>query len=161
MNTTRRQILLAISQLAAATALVACGRSPRQTGSGPADVELLASVAYDILPFPELAPAVYVQAASQVLDTGGEDVAAGLLQLREAAAGTAWKELGDATRINVLTSMQESPFFRTLRGATIQVVLRDPTARAIVGYGGPAIEQGGYLHRGFDDISWLPAAKNQ
>jgi hypothetical protein len=26
----------------------------------------------------------------------------------------------------------------------------------MVGYGGSAIEQGGYINRGFDEIDWLP-----
>jgi hypothetical protein len=29
----------------------------------------------------------------------------------------------------------------------------------LVGYGGSAIEQGGYINRGFDDIDWLEAVK--
>ena len=154
---TRRHALLTISQLAAATVLGACSKLP-QAGTDHQDLELVASVAYDILPFPELPPALYVQAASQVLETGGDELPAGLEALRAATAGTPWKELDDARRVQLLQSIEESPFFQTLRATTIQVVLRDPGARQIVGYGGSAIEHGGYLHRGFDDISWLPAA---
>lgn len=155
-TTTRRQALLTIAQLAAATALGACSRSP-QTGTGHQDLELVASVAYDILPFPELPPDLYVQAARQMLESGGDELPGGLEALRTATAGMPWKELDEARRVQMLQSIQDSPFFQTLRATTIQVVLRDPGARQIVGYGGSAIEHGGYLHRGFDDISWLPA----
>jgi len=158
MKTTRRQVLLGISQLAAAAALGACGRSPRQAGASHDDLELLASVAYDILPYPELPAALYVQAARQILESGGADVAAGLENVRQASSGTPWKDLEETIRIDILKSMQDSAFFRTLRGTTLQVLLRDPATYAIVGYGGSAMEHGGYINRGFNDIAWLPAA---
>ncbi len=160
MNLTRRRVLATISQLAAAAALSACGKSSREAAAIQDDVALLASVAYDILPFPELAPELYVQAGSQALKNGGNEVADGLKALRLATSGTPWKELDEGSRISALTSLQDSAFFRSLRGTTLQVVLGTPAARQLVGYGGSAIEHGGYLHRGFDDISWLPVAKN-
>lgn len=161
MNTSlnRRQALLCISQLAAAAVLGACSRSPGQAGAVGDDVELAASVAYDILPFQELPPALYVAAATQLLETGGDGVAAGLGTLRSATSGTPWRELPETRRVEVMESMQDSPFFQSLRAATIQVVLGSAEGRQLVGYGGSAIEHGGYLHRGFNDISWLQAAR--
>lgn len=160
MAITRRQALLTISQLAGAAALAACGRSSQPPASRQDHLELLASVAYDILPFPELDPALYVQAASRVVENTNAEFEAGLAWLRDATSGRAWKDLDETTRIGALTSMQDTPFFRTVRATTIQVVLGDPAARTLVGYGGSAKEHGGYLHRGFDDISWLPADRN-
>jgi hypothetical protein len=31
----------------------------------------------------------------------------------------------------------------------------------LLGYEGPAYEKGGYLHRGFDDLDWLPTPRVQ
>lgn len=159
MYITRRKVLLTIAQLAASAALAGCGKSRPEPDAGHENVELLASVAYDILPFPELPPALYVTAANRVLEAGGIDVAHGLEALRKASQGVTWKDLDEAKRVDVLQSLQTTPFFLALRTTTIQVVLRDPAGQAIAGYGGSAIQHGGYIRRGFDDIAWLPAAQ--
>jgi hypothetical protein len=158
---TRRQVLITISQLAAAAALASCARSPDKTaGAGNADLELLASVAYDILPYAELPPQSYVNAAQQILDLKHSEVPAGLQKLRDASPGTAWKDMAEAERVKILASMQDSPFFAVIRASTLQALLRDPATFAIVGYGGSSIQFGGYINRGFNDISWLPAQKS-
>jgi hypothetical protein len=160
--TTRRQVLVTISQLAAAATLAACTRSGNQaTGtSGGPDLELLASVAYDILPYAELTPDLYVKAAQQILDLHDAGMPDGLKKLRDASNNVPWKDLAEPDRVAILTSMQDTPFFEVLRSNTLLVLLREPATFAVVGYGGSAMQFGGYLHRGFNDISWLPASKN-
>ena len=163
MSTTRRQILITISQLATAAALVSCTRSADQaaaTASSP-NLELLASVAYDILPFAELPAALYIKAAQQILDLKDNHVIAGLETLRAANRNVAWKDVPEAERVAILSSVQHSPFFAVVRANTLQVLLRDPATFAVVGYGGPSIQYGGYLLRGFNDINWLPAATSK
>ena len=56
MSSTRRKFLRAISQLTAVLALVGCGRkeAPAAAKSRESDLNLLAGVAYDLLPFSEL-----------------------------------------------------------------------------------------------------------
>lgn len=159
---TRRQILLAISHLATAATLVSCSRSedsPAVAG-GNADLELLASVAYDILPYAGMPADAYVRAAQQILDLDDDDVPAGLQTLRDASNDVPWKDVAEARRVAILTSLQDSPFFSVVRTNTLQVLLRDPATFAIVGYGGSTIQHGGYLTRGFNDITWLPAPDN-
>jgi hypothetical protein len=160
--TTRRQVLITISQLAAAATLAACARSTDKTAAaaGNSDLELLASVTYDILPYAELPPQSYVNAAQQILDLKNSDVPAGLQKLRDASHGTAWKDVAEAERVKILASMQDSPFFAVIRASTLQALLRDPATFPIVGYGGSSIQFGGYINRGFNDISWLPARKS-
>lgn len=162
MLTTRRQVLVTISQLAAAATLAACSKSADQaaaTASGP-DLELLASVAFDILPYAELSPELYVKAAQQILDLHDASVPDGLQKLRDASKNVPWKDVAETERVAILTSLQGNPFFEVLRSNTLQVLLSEPAVFAIVGYGGSAMEFGGYINRGFNDISWLPAAKN-
>jgi hypothetical protein len=43
-----------------------------------------------------------------------------------------------------------------LKSIVVEVLFRDPALWDIVGYGGSAVEQGGYLNNGFDTITWLP-----
>ena len=162
-TTTRRRVLISISQLAAAATLVACSRSADQDAAtaDSTNLELLASVAYDILPYAELPPALYVKAAQQILDLKDKNVVVGLEKLHAASHNAAWKNVPETERVAILSSLQDSPFFGVVRGKTLQVLLRDPATFAVVGYGGPSIQYGGYLFRGFDDINWLPASSKK
>lgn len=163
MPTTRRKVLIAISQLATAATLASCNRSagPAVTTAGNSNPELLASVAYDILPFAELPPALYLKAAQQILDLKDNKVVAGLEKLRDASHNVAWKDVPEAQRVAILSSLHDSPFFSVVRAKTLQVLLRDPATFALVGYGGSSLEYGGYIRRGFNDINWLPASNNK
>lgn len=165
MTLTRRDMLLCISALATAT--VASCEDPSETvipAAGPtpaggSDLQILASVAYDLFPFPALAPELYIKAAEALLALNAPVVVEGLLQLRNASGTTAWMDLPEAQRIEVLTALEDSPFFTVARATTIAVLFRDQAVFDLVGYGGSAIEQGGYLNRGFEQITWLPEAQ--
>lgn len=158
----RRQMLLAISQLALGPVLAGCGEAapPDQSAVAAAesDLSLLAALAYDLFPFPGLTPELYLQVGERLLQADNPAVAEGLVQLRALAGSTPWRELDEARRIDALTQLQSGPFFAALRATTIEVLYRAPETFALVGYGGSAIEYGGYLHSGFDEIDWLPAA---
>ena len=161
----RRQVLLAISQLVLAGSLAACGPgTEQQVAAIPAadtDTELLASVAYDLFPYPALDASMYVRIAERLLQAGNPAITAGLAQLRTAVGGMPWKEVDENQRVAILTDLQGTPFFATVRAASLEVLYRSPEVFAMVGYGGSAIEQGGYINRGFDDIDWLPAPQQQ
>jgi hypothetical protein len=126
---------------------------------GDTDLQLLASVAYDLLPFATLEPALYVQVGERLLQGGNPAIAEGLAKLREVSGNVPWKELDESARVTLLASLEDTPFFVALRATTIEVLYRSPQVFALVGYGGSAIEYGGYLNRGFDEIDWLPQAQ--
>lgn len=162
----RREALLAISQLALAASLAACSDTPAPPPDavdaepqGDTDLQLLASVAYDLLPFATLEPALYVQVGERLLQGGNPAIAEGLVKLREVSGNVPWKELDESARVTLLASLEDTPFFVALRATTIEVLYRSPQVFALVGYGGSAIEYGGYLNRGFDEIHWLPQAQ--
>lgn len=162
----RREALLAISQLALAASLAACSDTPAPPPDavdaepqGDTDLQLLASVAYDLLPFATLEPALYVQVGERLLQGGNPAIAEGLAKLREVSGNVPWKELDESARVTLLASLEDTPFFVALRATTIEVLYRSPQVFALVGYGGSAIEYGGYLNRGFDEIHWLPQAQ--
>lgn len=163
---TRRAALVAISQMALAVSLAACSEAPESAApggdvepQGDTDLQLLASVAYDLFPFAALTPALYVQVGERLLQANNPAIAEGLAKLREVSGNVPWKELDEAARVTVLASLQETPFFAVLRAGTVEVLYRSPEVFALVGYGGSAIEYGGYLNRGFDEIDWLPQAQ--
>ena len=154
---TRRAALAAIAQLAAAASLAGCSMGSDDTASsGGNDVETLASVAYDLFPYDNLEPAVYVKAAEAIIATGDPMVADGLKQLSGKVNAKRWKDVPEAGRIAALTSLQDSDFFALIRSTSANVLYNNPAVWEIVGYGGPALEKGGYINRGFNDVSWLP-----
>ncbi len=156
----RRKVLIAISQIALAASLNACSEAEQAAApaaAGDTDLELLASVSYDLFPFAALMPEMYVRVAERLQQAGNPAIAEGLGQLRAAVDNLPWKDVDEARRVAVLTEMQATPFFAAVRAMTLEVLYRSPEVFAMVGYGGSAIEQGGYINRGFGDIDWLPA----
>jgi hypothetical protein len=59
-------------------------------------------------------------------------------------------------RVDTLKKIESSPFFQSVRLKTLQVLYSNPIAYAYFGYEGEAFSKGGYLHRGFNDLRWLP-----
>lgn len=51
---------------------------------------------------------------------------------------------------------EDNAFFEAVRGATLGGLYGNPEVAATLGFEGSAVEYGGYLDRGFDDIDWLP-----
>jgi hypothetical protein len=62
----------------------------------------------------------------------------------------------EEARVNALERIESTAFFQTLRVATLQTLYTTPMAYAYFGYEGEAFSKGGYLHRGFNDLRWLP-----
>ncbi len=60
------------------------------------------------------------------------------------------------TRLAAARAMEGTPFFGACRGTTVNNLYNNPIAFAHFGYQGSAWEHGGYKHRGFDDLIWLP-----
>ena len=55
-----------------------------------------------------------------------------------------------------LDSMQDTTLFDSLRQHLITALYNNPDVWTHFGYQGPSFAKGGYLERGFNDISWLP-----
>jgi len=65
----------------------------------------------------------------------------------------------EAKREDYLRTLEGSPFFRLVYQETLVGLYGDPAVSTLLGYEGSSVERGGYLKRGFDDISWLPTNK--
>jgi hypothetical protein len=52
--------------------------------------------------------------------------------------------------------MSGTAFFEAVRSKAIVTLYDDHEVWSLLGYEGPSFEHGGYLDRGFDDLSWLP-----
>jgi len=121
----------------------------------------LVAYAYCLLPVLEPAHDRYRAVADKVISAAAQapGIAALLQQGIDALNSTGkglWLNLPPTERVGIIKTLAGSPFFGYLHWITTETVMRDPALWAELGYQGSAIEHGGYLHRGFDDIDWLP-----
>jgi len=64
--------------------------------------------------------------------------------------------LSDSDRLAVARQIEGSPFFNAIKGHLIVALYNNEEIWMSFGYEGPSFPHGGYLHRGFNDINWLP-----
>jgi hypothetical protein len=69
--------------------------------------------------------------------------------------GSAWIGLSSEARLQALKGVEQTPFFQTLRSDFVIHFYSNPAIWPRFGYEGPSNDQGGYLHRGFNDIDWI------
>ncbi|MET4060219.1 hypothetical protein ABIB35_001764 [Arthrobacter sp. UYP6] len=68
-------------------------------------------------------------------------------------------ELSDERALAVLRRVADLEFFGFIRRTTVLNLYDDPQVWDVLGYEGPSFDKGGYLHRGFDDLDWLPTPR--
>ena len=71
-------------------------------------------------------------------------------------AGNDFCSLPDDKAYKVLKRIEGTDFFGFIRRTTVLNLYDDPAVWEALGYEGPSYDQGGYLHRGFNDLDWLP-----
>lgn len=70
------------------------------------------------------------------------------------AVGTKWIDLSADYQ---LTTLQAQPkLLETVKGKAVVALYNDPLVWRHFGYEGPSFQYGGYIHRGFNDLTWLP-----
>jgi hypothetical protein len=70
-------------------------------------------------------------------------------------AGSGWTALSEEARLRALKEAEHTPFFQRLRSDFVVYFYSNPAIWPRFGYEGPSNDQGGYLHRGFNDIDWI------
>ncbi|MCR8547600.1 Twin-arginine translocation pathway signal [Salipiger sp. P9] len=132
----------------------------------PATMKTLAKMARDIYPHDFLSDHFYIVAVMPWDEKAAQDdalkgvIEAGVAQLDSLAttrfkapyAGVGWEE----DRVELLEEIEDSEFFQRIRGDLVVSLYNQKEAWPKFGYEGSSFEHGGYLHRGFDDIDWLP-----
>lgn len=113
-----------------------------------------------LYPHSDLEDAVYALIvkdldAAAAGDSGVQTLLQSGVQELDSAAGGDWLSLGNNNQFLYVDSLQGTPFFEKLRSTAVVSLYNNEMAFAHFGYEG---EKGsaGYLHRGFDDLSWLP-----
>ena len=70
-------------------------------------------------------------------------------------SGFAWTGLSEEAKLQALKRVEQTPFFQRLRSDFLVFFYSNPAIWSRFGYEGPSNDQGGYLHRGFNDIDWI------
>jgi hypothetical protein len=123
--------------------------------------ETVTALARTIYPHDALPDAVYERVTAKVAEAAAEDSAqgqminAGVADLdgrgdEQFIQRDADQKLADAKAI------AGSDFFELVRSTAVVEIYSDARTWKQFGYEGPSFDQGGYLHRGFDDLDWLP-----
>ena len=115
-----------------------------------------------LYPHDKLPDAVYALLAKD-LDTAASTDAAvagqlrsGIQELNRLAKGK-FVDADDRVKLEAVTAMEKSDFFGTVRGKCVTSLYDNDMAYAVFGYPGASWDKGGYITRGFQDLSWLPA----
>lgn len=114
-----------------------------------------------LYPHAKLQDAVYALVAKD-LDADAAKSADTLKLLREGiagldkAAGGSFAGANAAKQLEVVKSIEGTPFFNTVRGKCITSLYDNDMAYATFGYPGASYDKGGYITRGFQDVKWLP-----
>lgn len=126
----------------------------------PETMATLIQMARDIYPHDKVADNFYAVAVKGYdTDADAAEVEAGIAALNAAAQGAGFSDylsIGwESDRVAVLKGMELSPFFQKIRSGLVTGLYNQKEVWPIFGYEGESYSQGGYIHRGFDDISWL------
>ena len=122
--------------------------------------ETLLHVSRLIYPHEKLEDAVYALIVRGLDNSDDRTVGLlkrGIAELDDARGGL-WLELALDKRLEVLSSFEDTQFFEKVRTSAVVDLYNNDMAFAHFGYEGESFSKGGYLTRGFDDLTWLPIA---
>ena len=120
----------------------------------------LLQMARDIYPHDRIGDRFYAIAVkSHDSDDQKQMVAEGVAALDAAAKEAGFDDYlsagWEADRVAILKTIEDTPFFQTVRGGLVTGLYNQKEIWPIFGYEGESYSQGGYINRGFDDIDWL------
>jgi hypothetical protein len=77
----------------------------------------------------------------------------GLVSLNEAAGGN-FTAVGSDQQIAAMTKLETTPFFGAMAGKTRYYFYNNKAIWPKFGYEGSSWDKGGYINRGFNDVTW-------
>lgn len=168
----RRVILrggaVAVPLAAAAGELLNAGAAWAQASKALAPDTMLTLVvmARDIYPHDRIGDVYYIRAVQPWDDKAATDAAfkamieGGVARLNSDATdafGVNYTKVAwEADRVTLLHGIEHTTFFNKCRGDLVVSFYNQHDLWAKFGYEGSSAEYGGYVHRGFNDIDWLP-----
>lgn len=126
----------------------------------PRTMATLIQMARDIYPHDQVGDQYYAAAVKGYdSEEAAPGVEAGVAALDAAAAGKGhadYLSMGwERDRVDILRAMEDGAFFQQIRGGLVTGLYNQKAVWPIFGYEGASFEQGGYIDRGFNDITWL------
>jgi hypothetical protein len=74
------------------------------------------------------------------------------------ADGRRFVELAPDDQLERLRAIESTTFFGGVRASGVVGLYDNPEVWDALGWEGASFDEGGYLHRGFNDLDWLPDA---
>lgn len=114
-----------------------------------------------IFPHDTMEDAVYAFSVKALDEKASQDpgiadlLKKGLADLDQRAGGD-WSQLSEDQQVGFLKQIQGEPFFALVRGVSVNSLYSNELAYKHFGYEGASFPHGGYIHRGFNDLKWLP-----
>jgi hypothetical protein len=166
----RREFLKTSALVVAGTAVAASGLinvagagqwTGQLTTLNPHEASTLLAMAKRIFPHRGIDDSCYLKVV-EVLDANSKSDPAVAKMLTEGVVsvdgpgGTKFADLKENEQIAALEAIQTTLFFQKVRGTELESLYSNPGTWKALGYQGPAFAYGGYIHRGFNDLNWLP-----
>jgi len=164
----RRMFLMETAMVGVTTSAMLGGARPALGAALTKDQgATILRMAQDIYPHPDLLNVSHYQAIADAVAAGAEgdaDVAAaltdGLTRLDRMARdlfGVDYVGIEDPdAREGLLRAFQNEGFFQSIRWAAYFGIYNNKDVWPLFGYQGSSVEHGGYVDRGFSDITFVP-----
>ncbi|HKJ73581.1 MAG TPA: gluconate 2-dehydrogenase subunit 3 family protein [Alphaproteobacteria bacterium] len=131
----------------------------------PQDGATLLRFTRDLFPHDQLIDAIYASALAPLDAEAAKDpatkslISKGIADLDARAmkaSGRRFAETPDEfTRVAVMKQIENTAFFQKVFSSTQTPLYNNRDAWPKFGFEGPSSPEGGYLHRGFNDLDWL------
>jgi|ERR1700674_653790 len=131
----------------------------------PETMRTLIKLARDIYPHDRVADRFYAVAMKGYDEKSGSDPdtkqtiekgVAALDDLAQKKHHVPYAEVGwESERVNLLRQIEDGAFFQRIRGDLIVSLYNQKEVWPVFGYEGESASKGGYIKRGFDDVTWL------
>ncbi|MEM7041707.1 MAG: gluconate 2-dehydrogenase subunit 3 family protein [Pseudomonadota bacterium] len=168
LGSSRRMFLMTTAMAGVTTGVMMSGAHPVMGAALSEDQSAaLLRMVQDIYPHPDLLDLSHYQAIVDGVIAGADgdaDVAAGLQdglkridEQAEVLFGTGYVAIEDPdAREGLLRHFQHEGFFQNVRWAAYFGIYNNPEVWPLFGYQGSSVEHGGYIDRGFSDITFVP-----
>jgi hypothetical protein len=175
IQVSRRRFLQSGVAVAPAATLIAGGATlgaesawAQATSLSPHTLATLTQMARDTYPHDQIGDAYYRKAVAHWDDASAttaeqrkliNDGVAMLNMEANARFGADYINVpAEADRVTVLQAIEPGAFFKAVRADLVVSFYNQKELWPKFGYEGASAQYGGYLHRGFNDIDWLPVA---
>lgn len=113
-----------------------------------------------LYPHAKMPDAVYALAVKDIdewsaTDDGKTVVADGIRRI-DAKGGRGWTKASAKRRHDLVAANIEDPYVQKVRARCLTSLYDNELAYTHFGYQGEAFSKGGYIFRGFNDLTWLP-----